>query len=129
MHHSRIGVVLIDHPVETYESAASFWAGATGTERAGPLSDDDPYESLTELGGGLHLEAQRTGSGTPARIHLDIETDDVSAEVARVVALGARVVERRQSYVILTDPGGLVFCVVGVQTDADAFAAGARRWE
>lgn len=129
MHRSRVGVVLIDHPVETYESAASFWAGVTGTERAGPLPGDDPYESLADLGGGLHLEAQRTGAGTPPRLHLDIETDDVEAEVARVVALGAEVVERRQGYVILADPGGLVFCVVGVQTDADAFAAGARRWE
>jgi hypothetical protein len=30
------------------------------------------------------------------RVHIDIETDDIPAEVARLETLGARVVERRQ---------------------------------
>jgi hypothetical protein len=50
-------------------------------------------------------------------VHLDIETDDVPAETERLVALGATVVEERKSYRIMGDPGGLVFCVVPVQTD------------
>jgi hypothetical protein len=41
----------------------------------------------------MALESQRTGDGTAARVHLDIETDDVRAEVARVLALGATVLE------------------------------------
>lgn len=52
-------------------------------------------------------------------MHLDIETDDVDAEIARVVGLGAEVVERHESYAILQDPGGHVFCVVPVQTGED----------
>lgn len=129
MHRSRVGVVLIDHPVETYDRAAAFWAGARGAERdaAGP-PQDNPYESLTPLPGGLMLELQRTGTGTPARVHLDIETDDVAAEVARVVALGATVTEQHDGYAVLTDPGGLVFCVVPVQTGAD-FDTHATTWD
>lgn len=121
MHRSRIGVLLIDHPQETYAAASAFWAGARGGERAvssAPPSED-PYESLDRLPGGVLLELQRTGSGTPARVHLDIETDDVPAEVARVVALGARVIEQHDAYAVLADPGDLVFCVVPVQTGAD----------
>lgn len=129
MHRSRIGVVLIDLPEESYAASAAFWAGATGTARGTSHASpgEEPYESLDRLPGGVMLELQRTGAGTPARIHLDIETDDVAAEVARVLGLGARVVAQREGYVILADPGGLLFCVVPVQTGAE-FDAHARAW-
>lgn len=129
MHRSRIGAVLVDHPAESYDAAAAFWARALGSPRRGDPNDaDEPYESLDPLGGDVHLELQRTGSGTPARVHLDIETDDVAAEVSRVEALGARVVENHEDWVVLVDPGGLVFCVVPVQT-GDGFAAHATTWD
>lgn len=129
MHRSRIGVVLVDHPAESYDGAAGFWAAARGSERRGDPGDpDDPYESLDAIGGGIKLELQRTGSGTPARVHLDIEADDVAAEIARVVGLGARVVDHHEDWAVLVDPGGLLFCVVPVQTGAD-FAANATTWD
>jgi len=129
MHRSRIGIVLVDHPAESYDEAAGFWAAARGSERRGDASDpDDPYEALDAIGGGIKLELQRTGSGTPARIHLDIEADDVAAEIARVVGLGARVVDHHEDWAVLADPGGLLFCVVPVQTGAD-FAAHATTWD
>lgn len=129
MHRSRIGVVLIDHPTETYDDAAAFWAAVRGSQRRRDAGEPgDPYESLAALGGGVALELQRTGAGTPPRVHLDIETDDLAAEVARVEALGARVLEHRGDYVILADPGGLVFCVVPVQS-GDDFAAYATTWD
>jgi hypothetical protein len=129
MHRSRIGIVLVDHPAESYDEAAGFWAAARGSERRGDASDpDDPYEALDAIGGGIKLELQRTGSGTPARVHLDIEADDVAAEIARVVGLGARVVDHHEDWAVLADPGGLLFCVVPVQTGAD-FAAHATTWD
>lgn len=89
---------------------------------------EDPYLALPTLPGGVGLELQRTGSGTPSRVHLDIESDDVPAEVARVVALGAEVLEERQGYAVLSDPGGLIFCVVPVQREEE-FAEHATTWE
>ncbi len=129
MHRSRIGVALIDHPSESYDAGAAFWAGATGTSRApdATVPDDDPYESLDPLPGGVKLELQRTGEGTPPRVHLDVETDDVEAEVARLVALGATVTTEHDGWAVLADPGGLPFCVVPVQT-GEGFEAHATTW-
>ena len=84
--------------------------------RAGPA--DENWSSLGSFADGFHVEIQRTGEGTPPRWHVDIESDDIEAEVARLEALGAR----RHRYIEdgrfwqMLDPSGLVFCVVGIQT-------------
>ncbi len=61
------------------------------------------------------------------RVHLDLETDDVAAEVARLIALGAAVEAEHNLFTVLRDPGGVVFCVVPVQT-GDDFAPNATTW-
>jgi len=124
MHRSRIGVVLIDVQTEQYDAAETFWAAVTG-RTAEP--EDDEYASLGSLDR-VSLALQRTGAGTPPRVHLDVETDDVSAEVDRLAGLGATVTSRIDDYVILADPAGHPFCVVPVQSPAD-FDACASSWE
>ena len=121
MHRSRIGLVLIDHGGEHYEQSLAFWAGVQGTT---PVRDGH-YASVGEVGT-LGLEVQRLEEGA-SRIHLDIESDDVRAEVARLEALGASVVEDRGGHVVMADPGGVVFCVVGIQT-GDRFTEDALEW-
>jgi predicted enzyme related to lactoylglutathione lyase len=127
MHRSRIGLVLVDHPEPDWEAGLAFWAGVQGVTATGEDEGMDEYRSIGTIGS-VALESQRTGAGTPARIHLDIETDDVPAEVARVVALGATVLQEKEGYTVLQDPGGLVFCVVPVQT-GDAFERDALSWD
>ena len=61
--------------------------------------------------GGLTALLQRVGDDRP-RVHLDVHTDDVTAEVARLIALGATEVGRHDDWVVLADPAGTVFCVV-----------------
>ena len=102
-HRSRLGVLLLDH-AEAHDDALAFWAAATGHQPA--TSPEEP--GFTELGalGSLSFAVQHTGAGTPARMHLDIETDDVAAEVRRVLAAGAHMVDDRGDYAILEDPGG-----------------------
>ena len=126
MHRSRIGVVLIDHPADVYDASLAFWAATIGV--TAEAQQDPEYTSLGKLGNSVMLEAQRTGEGTPPRVHLDIETDDVPAEVARVVGLGAAIVAERVGYTILRDPGGSLFCVVPVQT-GDEFDKLAVTWD
>ncbi len=125
MHRSRIGPILIDHPPSSHAAAMTFWGGVQGVVPE-PEEDGSEYASLGAVGS-THLSGQRLGEGAP-RVHLDIETDDVPAEIARVVALGATVVHERKSYAVLQDPGGLVFCVVPVQT-GEAFERDANTWE
>ena len=127
MHRSRIGLVLIDHREEDWEQGLAFWAGVQGITPVDDSEGSSEYRSLGTIGS-VALESQRTGPGTPPRVHLDIESDDVPAEVARVLALGATVLEERKGYTILRDPAGMVFCVVPVQT-GDAFERDALTWD
>ena len=124
MHRSRIGVVLIDHPATSYDSATAFWGAAAGVTPE-PLQGE-PYASLGHLGD-VELATQRLDDASPPRVHLDVETDDVEAELSRLQALGATVTDRRDGYVIMADPGGLVFCVVPVQS-GEAFERAATPW-
>lgn len=56
------------------------------------------------------------------RVHLDIESDDIDAEVARLSALGARELERPHGgrWVVMEAPTGHRFCVVRPQGGGDA---------
>jgi hypothetical protein len=127
MHRSRIGVVLVDHPEDDWEESLAFWAGVQGETPVAEDGESSEYRTMGRIGS-LSFASQRTGPGTPPRVHLDIETDDVPAEVARVLALGATVLEERRGHTILTDPAGVVFCVVPVQT-GDDFEREALTWD
>jgi hypothetical protein len=124
MHRSRLTAALVDVPAEKYEKETSFWSGALGIDA--DISEEDPdYASIGRPVPGLEFMVQRVGAA--ARIHLDIETDDVEAEVERLQELGAERVEMMESWWIMRDPAGLLFCVVRVQ-DPDAFELGANAW-
>jgi len=117
-------VVLLDHPRDKYDTARAFWSAALGSHPE--PAPDGPYESFG-LAGDVRLELQRTGLGTHPRVHFDIETDDVRAEVTRLLELGAEVVTEFEEYAILSDPVGLAFCVVPVQS-GEAFEKHATAW-
>jgi predicted enzyme related to lactoylglutathione lyase len=124
-HRSRLVAALVDVPSADYARSVEFWGAAL--ERAGEAEVDDPdYTSFGEPTPGVELMVQAVDDDSP-RIHLDIETDDVEAEVARLAALGAREVDRIESWVVMADPAGVVFCVVRVQFPA-AFEANATAW-
>lgn len=74
---------------------------------------------------GLHVEVQKVDH--PSRVHLDIEADDIPAEVARLEKLGARKVAEIRTWVVMEAPTGHRFCVIRAQT-AD-FAARANTWQ
>jgi hypothetical protein len=62
-----------------------------------------------------------------SRVHIDIETDDIAAEVTRLSKLGASVVVRLERWVVMEAPTGQRFCVVRAQRPG--FPKNARRWE
>lgn len=116
MHRSRIQLILIDHPADTATSGGRFWAQAVGQRPDAAPSASSEYTVLGDLGNGIALVHQRIGDSEP-RVHIDIETDDVDAEVARLERLGATRGTQMQGFWQMHDPAGLVFCVVPVQTD------------
>lgn len=125
-HRSRLTSVLVDVPEADRDASAAFWGAALGR----PAQSAEHYSEYTELGQpvpGLTFMVQAVGDPAP-RVHFDIETDDVDAEVRRLVALGATEVERIHSWVVMRDPAGVTFCVVRVQLP-EAFEAGATTWE
>ncbi len=125
-HRSRLAILLLDLPPESHVAGLDFWSAATGHPIEPDPSDDD-WNSLGIFGDGFHLEVQRIGAGTPPRWHVDVETDDIPAEVARLEALGAKRHQDMGSFWQMLDPAGLVFCVVGIQT-GEAFEKYATSW-
>jgi hypothetical protein len=123
MHRSRLQAVIIDHGDQGCDAAVSFWGSALGREPA-----EAKAPAYYELGAFRQVDVvlQRTADHV-TRMHVDIETDDIAAEVARLCRLGATVTEHVEDHVVLRDPGGAVFCVVPVQ-DAGRFAQGSRSW-
>lgn len=59
-------------------------------------------------------------------MHLDIETDDIEAEVARLEKLGARRVAKIKRWWVLEVPTGQRFCVV--RATSPQFEQKASRW-
>ena len=126
MHRSRINGILIDCNVEDIQEAARFWAEALGrpVDPVHPGTRGD-YVMLETPPGEWAVQIQRVAH--ESRVHLDIETDDIPAEVARLEKLGATVDERKERWVVMRAPSGQRFCVVRVQRDG--FAEGATSWE
>ncbi len=125
-HRSRLTAALIDVPFADYARTVEFWGAAL--ERPAEIEAEDPnYTSFGQPTPGVELMVQAVGDSAP-RIHLDIETDDIDAEVARLTGLGGTEVERLDGWVIMRDPAQTVFCVVRVQ-DSEAFAAHATSWD
>lgn len=124
MHKSRPAVVVIDCPGDEIDNAASFWAKALG--RAPETDPKDPkYRDL--IGPGTEMRILVQSVDHPARLHLDIETDDIVAEVARLKGLGAREIGACKTWTVMEAPTGHRFCVVNPQRPD--FAENATEWD
>ena len=125
MHRSRLAGFIIDCETDDLDRAAEFWSGALGYNAR---RSDDPSESnyvLFETGPDeLHIEVQSVDH--PSRVHLDIEADDIDAEVKRLEALGATRIKKVKTWVVMEAPSGQRFCVVRPQRDD--FADKANEW-
>ena len=109
---SVVDQLSLDVPVARFEAEADFWAGLTGwPRRAANLPE---FEFLRRPAGmPVRLLMQRIGAAA-AGVHVDLACDDVAAEVARHVGLGAQVVRRVPGdWTTLRDPSGREYCVTG----------------
>jgi hypothetical protein len=126
MHHSRLCALLIDCSATDLDGAARFWADALGR----PVDRDHPgtrgnYVMLETPPDEPIVQIQRVDH--ESRVHIDIETDDIDAEVARMTKLGAKLVDRLERWVVMQAPTGQRFCIVRVQRPG--FPKNANRWD
>jgi predicted enzyme related to lactoylglutathione lyase len=112
-HRSTLVALVIDCNGDL-EAALAFWSAALGRAVADADQDGDGrYAELSTAGDEPFLLLQRVEHDP--RVHLDIETDDLDAEVARLEALGATRVEFRKRWWVMQAPTGQRFCVVRQQ--------------
>ncbi|WP_224247972.1 VOC family protein [Hyalangium gracile] len=115
MHRSRLCTVVIDCKTDDIDAAARFWSQALGKE-ARTLDDNDAnYRELKTGDDEMYLLVQKVDH--PSRLHLDIETDDIEAEVKRLEALGAKRIEFVKRWWVMEAPTGQRFCVVRPQRE------------
>ena len=126
MHRSRINGLLIDCKTDDIDAAARFWGEALGRrvdlEHRGSRGN---YRMLETPPDELSVQIQRVEH--ESRVHIDIETDDIAAEVARLEKLGARVHKRLERWVVMEAPSGQRFCIVRVQREG--WPKGANVWD
>lgn len=125
MHRSRVYAVLIDAPTAEAAQAAAFWSAALGVP-AEPFAPEPQFTTLHGALPGLVTAVQAVDDAP--RFHLDIETDDVAAETARLVALGATRVRQWQECHVLRAPGGHLLCVLPRKSAPEIFDAEATTW-
>jgi len=118
MHHSRLCALVIDCRVDDLAESARFWSAALGKPLATVDQDGDGrYAELSTADDEPIILLQKVDH--ESRVHLDIETDDLDAEVARLEQLGAeRVAFQRERWWVLQAPSGHRFCVVRRQRAA-----------
>lgn len=126
MHKSRLAGFIIDCQTDDLDAAAEFWAKALNAPAAKKADlSNSPYVELNMPAGEPYAEVQKVDH--ESRIHLDIEADDIDAEVARLEKLGAKEVARIRDWVVLDAPTGQRFCVVPVVSKD--FAEKAHTWK
>jgi predicted enzyme related to lactoylglutathione lyase len=108
------------------ELLGRFWSEVTGREIV-DHGKEDPYWALRDPTGRdvtLLLQKVSEGKQTKNRVHLDLHTPDLDAEVERVAALGATVVGRYEedgdTWVWLEDPEGNEFCICLLKDGQDS---------
>jgi predicted enzyme related to lactoylglutathione lyase len=110
-------VIVID--CSDLDRSARFWAAALGFT-ASPPSGGAYRTLLPASGEGIEVLLQRVDDekGQKNRLHLDLRTADLDAEVSRILGLGATLVtgtplvEDGLRWHVLADPDGNEFCVL-----------------
>ncbi len=141
MHKSRLGVVVIDCQTDDLDREAEFWSRALGgAAKRWPDPGNENYIELETAPDDMKVLLQKVEH--PSRVHLDIETDDIEAEAARLEKLGARRIAKIKRWLeklgarriakikrwwVMEAPSGHRFCLVNPQR-AD-FEERAKVWE
>lgn len=113
----RIGSVVIN--CKDFERTLDFWQKALeyGDPRRAEEGDFAIVKDPRGIGPNLSVQETDELKFGRNRMHLDLYADDQKTEVERLLQLGAtvdRAPQGDEDYVIMADPEGKLFCVVGI---------------
>jgi hypothetical protein len=123
MHRSKLAGFIIDCRSDDLEAAASFWGAALGYPTAA-ATNGSKYREL-QTSEDFYIEVQTVDH--ESRIHVDIQSDDVEAEVERLEALGAKRIEKIRTWWVMEAPTGQRFCVI--RNGSPDFDNSANTWD
>lgn len=131
MHRSRVCHFVID--VDDLDHGVAFWSAVLGaTEESITPWSRHVYRKLRLPDSEIRILLQKTDDEkvSKERMHLDLETDDVEAEVKRLESLGAmpwdHQAERGFDFWVMRDPWDNEFCVL--QTEFPGLLAQRTQW-
>ncbi len=126
MHKSKLGGFIIDCRTDDLAQATDFWSKALGLPvRELPGAEGDSYRKLHDAHSGLDIEVQKVDH--PSRVHLDIESDDISRpRYAAWKDWERSAVQQIQTWWVMEAPTGQRFCVVRVSSPK--FEEQASKW-
>ncbi len=125
MHHSRISTLMIDCMAEDFDAAFDFWSQALGIKPSRKPAANQRYVTIGQVEGPLNIRLQKVEQDPG--YHLDIETDAMKSEVARLEASGARRKYYIRRWWVMEDPTGNAFCVI--RPESKGFPRHAQRWD
>ncbi|MCP4432299.1 MAG: VOC family protein [Gammaproteobacteria bacterium] len=110
MHKSRLGTVILDCQTDDLGREADFWSAALGASIE-TRDGEDRYIRLKSRPEDTQVLLQKVDH--PSWVHIDIETDNIEAEVKRLESLGAEIVEVMERWTIMQAPSKHRFCIIG----------------
>jgi predicted enzyme related to lactoylglutathione lyase len=126
MHKSRLGVIVIDCKSDDLSESEAFWSQALGCPvQRSEVPEHQNYAKLETPDRSVAVLLQKVDH--ESRVHLDIESDDIEAEVQRLEKLGAKRVKQLPRWWVMQAPSGHRFCVVAPQRDN--FDEEANQWD
>ncbi len=116
MHKSRLAGLILDCETDDLAAAADFWGAALGARPKRQVDKKtDQYVALDVPADGPYVEVQTVDH--ESRVHIDIESDDIAAEVRRLEGIGATKLREVKEWVVMEAPTGQRFCVVPVESN------------
>ena len=100
--------VFLDTPAAAFEEAVAFWSAVTGWPPSARRGEDGQFLTLLPPAGSAYVKLQAVDG--PAGVHLDLDSTDRPATVARARDLGATAAWTYHDVEVMRSPGGLVFC-------------------
>lgn len=101
--------IFLDRPAEHFDENARFWTTVTATRLSPTRGENSEFVTLLPESGTPCVKMQAVAED--ARVHLDLDVDDVGTEAKRAQELGATLVLEHPDYVVLKSPHGMTFCL------------------